>query len=307
MVKALFWWKVGPLPQTASGEIEISDKELVMKLPLALSRTIPLGALRTMKSHFKDSIKGGIAVALMGFGADYLVKGTPIAIPFEYISDVSIVERKVGLRGQRQFIELRLNVKGKELILTFAPYKGTISREYMVKEWGEQLQKAIRDHPQTITSPEQAAEKPETPPREEHVEEAGTEEGMITDILRFDVSRGVFLRVPAVKLKVETQGVSEDLRANGSFDVMDRGLLTLDEAINLFMNLPDSYPAEVVERSEFCPVNMVVTREEGDYISIFLESNNIFAVFRSSTNETKTGLTREEAIKFLEEFYREEQ
>jgi len=307
MVKALFWWRVGSFPQTASGEVEISDKGLIMRLPLALSRMIPPGTLKTMRDHLKESIKSGLVFSLLGFGGEYLAKGKPIAIPFEYISSTNLVERKMGLMGQRQFIELKLNVKGKELVLTFAPYRGTINREYIIEEWLEQFKEAIENYSQTITPPEQSVEKSESPPEREHVEEE--EEGVeetpveVRGILRFDVSRGVFVRSPVIKLKVETQGVSEDFKANGSFDVIDRGVLTLDEAINLFMNLPDSYPAEVTESSEFCPVNMVVTREEGDYISIFLESDHVFAVFKSLTNETKSGLTREEAIEFLKEFY----
>ncbi len=314
MVKALFWWKIGPFPQTGNGEVDIGDKELVVKLPLALSGPFS----KKLKDELKDSIKAGLAFAALGFGGQYYVKGTPIKIPFEYVKGVNLVERSMGVMGKRRFIELKLSIEGKGFTLTFAPYKGTISREYLTEEWLSQFREALEGCVQAAP-PERAIEKPAAPPQEEHAretvakgeeEEKGVKETVAGEspveaagVLRFDVGKGVFVRSPVVRFKVETQGVSEDFKANGSFDVVDRGFLTLSEAINLLADLPDSYPPELAETGEFCPVNMIVTRGEGDYVSIFLESDRSFAVYRSSTNETKSGLTKEDVVRVLEEFY----
>ncbi len=136
--KALFYFKYGPLPPYGDGEVELGDKELVVRLPMLLAEKLKKGISRGLIA------KTAVLVGLFGPSRWIQGKSDKISIPYSTILDARIVNLRYGIFGRKEFIEVTIGDKKGTMKLCFAPFKGLIKRDFRrTKEFYDELLKLI--------------------------------------------------------------------------------------------------------------------------------------------------------------------
>ncbi len=138
MQKAVFTWKMGPIPQYGDGEVELRENGLAVKLPLQLANRLKLGD--TIKATLKSSLYAGI----VGPAGLSLGRGEEVVIPYPLILSAGIKEQTYGVFGKRKFIHLVIGGEKGSIELVFAPFEGYFSRKFRTEEFYQQLMTRIQ-------------------------------------------------------------------------------------------------------------------------------------------------------------------
>ncbi len=79
------------------------------------------------------------------------------------------------------------------------------------------------------------------------------------------------------KVKVAIQGLSKNFEPTGSYEVVDIGVFSLCETINLLKNMPKKYPRNLVKQLGFCPASILLNTRES-MISISLLDDDTYYI-----------------------------
>lgn len=133
-MKALFRWKLGPLPQFGDGEVELGSEGLEVRLPSELARKLKKGyGLGTLA-------KESVLIGLLGPGGLAFAKGKKTVIPYSVIYDARLTQFRYGVFGKKDFIEITFGDERKGTAqLWFAPFEGTLKRKFKSHEFFEML------------------------------------------------------------------------------------------------------------------------------------------------------------------------
>ncbi len=177
-MKAVFTWKLGPIPQFGDGEVEIASNGLYIKLPKELAKKTKLGHKKTAKGTAKDLGKAAVMTALFGpvgaATAMSTMKGEKVFIPFDIINDIKLTEKRFGILGKKPVIQLTLSAEGKTHELFFAPFEGTVLRKYIADKFYNELMPTYKKHKKRpsrkVTIEEEEVEEIEEAEEEEVIE-----------------------------------------------------------------------------------------------------------------------------------------
>ncbi len=78
---------------------------------------------------------------------------------------------------------------------------------------------------------------------------------------------------------VYIQGVDTELKPNGSFELLEVGPMTLEQALAFIESLPRTYPREVLTMDEWCPINTILETLEGSMTIALMEDGTYFVMF----------------------------
>lgn len=79
------------------------------------------------------------------------------------------------------------------------------------------------------------------------------------------------------KIKVALQGLSKNFEPTGSYEVVDVGVFSLSETIDLLKNMPKKYPRNIIRQPGFCPANILLNTSEST-VSISLLGDGTYYI-----------------------------
>ena len=139
IMKAAFAYKFGPIPTFGDGEVDLVSDGIKMRFPKELAKKLKMGA----GTDVKEAMKTVAWFAVLGPAAIAMEKGKPVTIPYTQVESVGLTEVRYGVFGKKKFIKLTLAGEGKKIDIVFAPFTGTVKRNFVSEEFYEELRKKI--------------------------------------------------------------------------------------------------------------------------------------------------------------------
>ena len=145
-MKAAFAYKMGPLTTFGDGEVDLEADGLRVRFPKELAKKLKMGE----GFSAKEAAKTGALFTILGPASMALEKGKPVTIPYSAIKSLSVKEIRYGVFGKKRFISVKIEARGKTAEFIFAPFTGTVKRNFKTDEFMEELRSMVRSSSRTV-------------------------------------------------------------------------------------------------------------------------------------------------------------
>ncbi len=107
-------------------------------------------------------------------------------------------------------------------------------------------------------------------------------------------------------VRVFVQGMNKYLVPNGSYDVIEIGQMSMDQALSMLNRMPRSYPPNILALDEYCPASIIFENQRASVLIALDTDGSFYAIIndfiRGESNKEVYNLNIEAARKLIVDY-----